>query len=66
MHNLWAGERKALILEKPLLVFFNVNLEIDLLFLWLTLLGFAELFEEYSKSSHLRDELLLLFGVLVL
>ena len=28
--------------------------------------GFEELFEEFPKSSHLRDELLMLFGVFVL
>ena len=26
-------------------------------------LGFEELFEEFLKSSHLRDELVMLFGV---
>ena len=33
---------------------FDVILEIDLLFLWLTLLGFVELFEEFIHLSTRR------------
>ena len=62
---LWAGERKALIL-KSLILAILCNSGIDFLSLWKTQLGFEELFEEFPKSSHLLDELLMFFGVSVL